>query len=98
VMGRRKPNPLVLFLCIYSDFPKKFPCRKSKAEFQGGKDWMATKMKENGVQTPSLEARFPIVATNLRALVSSWLPPAREPSPVDEEISANGESEGRQER
>lgn len=59
---------------------------------------MATKVKENGVQAPSLEARFPIVATNLRALVSSWLPPAREPSPVDEEISVNGENEGRQER
>lgn len=50
---------------------------------------------QNGVH--SLEARFPIVATNLRALVSSWLPPAREPSPI-EESGGSGIDEGRQER
>jgi hypothetical protein len=55
---------------------------------------MATS-KQRGVQ--SFEARFPIVATNLRALVSSWLPAAREPSPVDEENGVNEETQGRQE-
>lgn len=46
----------------------------------------------------NFESQFPIVATNLRALVSSWLPPAREPSPVDDETPVNGENEGRPER
>jgi len=51
---------------------------------------------ENGVH--NFDSKFPIIATNLRALVSSWLPPAREPSPVDEENVSNGETQGRQER
>lgn len=44
------------------------------------------------------ESQFPIVATNLRALVSSWLPPAREASPVDDEKSIDGQVGGRHER
>jgi hypothetical protein len=58
------------------------------------KNWMAT-ARQNGSQ--SFESQFPIVATNLRALVSSWLPPARDPSPIDEE-TVDGEVAGRQER
>jgi len=56
---------------------------------------MATS-RDEGIHT--FESQFPIVATNLRALVSSWLPPAREPSPVDDGNQVNGESEGRPER
>jgi len=46
----------------------------------------------------NFESQLPIVATNLRALVSSWLPPAREPSPVDDERAVDGDAEGRPER
>lgn len=52
--------------------------------------------REDGIQ--GFESRFPIVATNLRALVSSWLPPARDPSPIDDERVIDGEVHGRQER
>jgi hypothetical protein len=55
---------------------------------------MAT-ARQDGSQ--SFESQFPIVATNLRALVSSWLPAARDPSPIDEE-TVDGEVDGRQER
>jgi hypothetical protein len=54
------------------------------------------RVKEGGMM--SFEARFPIVATNLRTLVGSWLPPAREPSPVDEEREDAESAQGRQER
>ena len=56
---------------------------------------MATSRKE-GIQ--SIESLFPIIATDLRTLVSSWLPPARDPSPIDDEYPPNGEFNGRQER
>lgn len=46
----------------------------------------------------SLESLFPIIPTDLRELVSSWLPPAREPSPEVDECAANIELNGRQER
>jgi len=47
----------------------------------------------------AFESRFPIVAANLRALVSSWLPPARDPSPVDSHSTHKEEpSAGRIER
>ena len=58
-------------------------------------DSMATTRRE-GIQV--FESQFPIVATNLRALVSSWLPPAREPSPVDDEKPIDGQVSGRHER
>ena len=46
-----------------------------------------------------LESQFPIVATNLRALVSSWLPPARDPSPeYDDDDALHETAEGRPER
>lgn len=56
---------------------------------------MASTRRE-GIQV--FESQFPIVATNLRALVSSWLPPAREPSPIDDEKPLDGQVDGRQER
>jgi len=47
----------------------------------------------------AFESRFPTVAANLRALVSSWLPPARDPSPVDDHNTYKEEaSAGRLER
>lgn len=45
-----------------------------------------------------LESQFPIVATNLRALVSSWLPLAREPSPEYDDDALDENAEGRPER
>jgi hypothetical protein len=57
---------------------------------------MATVRKNAAVY--SLESQFPIVATNLRALVSSWLPPAREPSPEYDDNTLDDEAEGRPER
>jgi hypothetical protein len=48
--------------------------------------------------TMSFAAQFPIVANNLRSLVSSWLPPAREPSPEEEENAENQDFDARQER
>jgi hypothetical protein len=51
--------------------------------------------RQEGIQ--SIESQFPVVATNLRALVSSWLPAARDPSPIDEE-TIDSEPAGRQER
>ena len=56
---------------------------------------MATARK-NGAHP--LESQFPIVATNLRALVSSWLPPARDPSPEYDEKDPDEDDEGRPER
>ena len=56
---------------------------------------MATS-RHDGIHT--FESQFPIVATNLRALVSSWLPAAREPSPVEDDTAVDGETEGRPER
>jgi hypothetical protein len=56
---------------------------------------MATSKNE---QTQILQYQLPIVATNLRALVSSWLPPARDPSPMEDDVQTNGDIEGRQER
>jgi hypothetical protein len=56
---------------------------------------MASTRRE-GIQV--FESQFPIVATNLRALVSSWLPPAREPSPIDDEKPLDGQADGRYER
>jgi len=56
---------------------------------------MATSRRE-GIQV--FESQFPIVATNLRALASSWLPPARDPSPMDDENPIDKEADGRQER
>jgi hypothetical protein len=38
-----------------------------------------------GIQ--AFESRFPVVAANLRALVSSWLPAARDPSPIDDDAN-----------
>jgi hypothetical protein len=38
-----------------------------------------------GVQ--AFESRFPVLAANLRALVSSWLPAARDPSPIDDDAN-----------
>lgn len=46
----------------------------------------------------SIESQFPIVVTNLRALVSSWLPPARDPSPEEEDKPEAKEFQGRKER
>lgn len=55
---------------------------------------MATKIDK---ETQALQYQFPIIATNLRALVSSWLPPARESSPDDGE-DASRAIQGRPER
>jgi len=57
---------------------------------------MATVTKNAAVHP--LQSQFPIVATNLRALVSSWLPPARDPSPEDDDNTLDDDAEGRPER